>query len=391
MHVYPFKIIHIQVEAYPAFIPSSDEYGRYFVFWWNDIPVGDLYVNKGEKYDQKVFNQQIQERTAGAFSKYDSAELKKYKDQQYKIPATADISVIICTRNRTADLKNCLDHLKNQKCKPSEIIVVDNAPTDNSTEQLVKDYPDVTYCKEPRPGLDIARNTGAKMAASSVVAYTDDDVQPHPMWLFYVNESFNDPKIMAMTGLVIAAELETESQQIFEKHWSFNRGYTDKYYGAEFFNGHLRSGPPVWDIGAGANMAFRKSIFSEAGYFDERLDVGAAGCNGDSEMWFRILAMGGTIHYNPRAVTFHKHRKEISQLKRQIFYYMRGFAAAAMIQQQHDKRVSYSKHLFSNLPKFYLRKTIRHFPSYPFRYRTIFKEMGGLLSGILYYRKHRGK
>jgi hypothetical protein len=40
---------------------------------------------------------------------------------------------------------------------------------------------------------------------------------------------------------------------------------------------------------AGANMAFRNAIES-VNYFDDRLDVGAAGCSGDSEIWFRILA-----------------------------------------------------------------------------------------------------
>lgn len=389
MPVYPYKIVHIQLNHQEIFIPPSDRCGYYFVFWRNEIPVGDWYVSKGELYNEEMFKKKIEEGTKARLDEYQSARLNKYQHSLENLPGSVDISVVICTRNRTADLAVCLDHLQQQKCKPAEIIVVDNAPGDNSTEQLVQNYNGVTYCREPRPGLDIARNTGARIASSPVIAYTDDDVEAHPLWLFHVNESFKDPQVSAMTGLVIAAELETESQQIFEKYWSFNRGYTDRYYTPEFFNKHLRTGPPVWEIGAGANMAFRKKIFEEAGYFDERLDVGAAGCNGDSEMWFRILAHGGTIHYNPRAVTFHKHRKELKQLKKQLFYYMRGFAAAALIQQQHDKRVNYKKHLYGNLPKYYLKKLLRHFPTYPFRYQTLFREMGGLLSGILYYRKHK--
>jgi GT2 family glycosyltransferase len=81
-------------------------------------------------------------------------------------------------------------------------------------------------------------------------------------------------------------------------------------------------------------MAFRKTVFEKAGLFDERLDAGAAGCNGDSEMWFRILACGGQIVYDPLPVVYHRHRTDMKQFKRQIFNYMRGFTAAALIQHK---------------------------------------------------------
>lgn len=387
---YPFKIIHLDIENLQYIFPSV-EYGYYFVLWKGNIPLGDWYVDKGVVYNQDFFSNKIIEFTKQALEQYNASKLIKYKEPGFLIEKRADVSVVICTRNRSEDLRICLEHLKNQECLPLEIIVIDNAPSDDATEQLVKNYPEVKYHKEPRPGLDIARNTGARMAKSPIVAYMDDDVKPHPQWIFHVKESFDDPAVMAMTGLVIAAELETESQQIFEKHWSFNRGYHDKYYNKQFFSAHLLNGPPVWEIGAGANMAFRKCIFDQVGYFDERLDVGAAGCNGDSEMWFRILSKNGTIHYNPRAVSFHHHRKEIKQLKKQIFYYMRGFAAAALIQQREDTSVNYSRHLFNKLPKFYVKKAIKHFPFYRSRYTTLFKEIGGLASGILYYVQHKNQ
>lgn len=374
MSAYPYEIIHVQLEngIFPD-IPVSDVHGRYIVFWKKNQAVGDCYLEKGIKLNREHLNQVVIPDTI---------------DEPAHFTAV-DVSIVICTRNRSNDLKKCLESLRHQLCKPAEIVVVDNAPTDDSTLHVAKQFPDVKYVREPRPGLDIARNTGAKNASAAIIAYTDDDVELHPMWLYYVHKSFDNIDIKAMTGLVIAAELATESQQIFEKHWSFNRGYINKYYDSKFYSEHLNGGPPVWEIGAGANMAFRKNIFEELGYFDERLDVGAAGCNGDSEMWFRILANGGTIHYNPRAIAFHTHRREIKQLKRQIYNYMRGFAAAALIQQQYDPRANYKRHLFRNLPDFYLRKIVQQFPFYRFRYRTIFQEMTGLFSGVLYYIKHR--
>ncbi len=129
-------------------------------------------------------------------------------------------------------------------------------------------------------------------------------------------------------------------------------------------------------------------MFEKTGYFDERLDVGAAGCNGDSEMWYRILLNGFEIMYNPRAVVFHEHRREMKGLKKQIFNYMRGFTAAALIQQSQQRNAGYRKHLFLKLPKYYLRMIIKGFPYYTSRYSTIWNEMSGIISGLLYYNKH---
>ncbi len=117
---------------------------------------------------------------------------------------------------------------ESKKTQPYEIIVVDNAPDNDSTANVANQYPFVKYVREPRAGLDIARNTGAIEAKGEIVAYTDDDVELHPRWVFEIGQSFSNPLVQAMTGLVIAAELETESQQVFEKYWSFNRGYIEK-------------------------------------------------------------------------------------------------------------------------------------------------------------------
>jgi cellulose synthase/poly-beta-1,6-N-acetylglucosamine synthase-like glycosyltransferase len=193
-----------------------------------------------------------------------------------------------------------------------------------------------------------------------------------------------------MTGLVIATELETEAQQIFEKHWSFNRGYLDIYYDQAYMSRVLASGPPVWEIGAGANNAFRKQVFDKVGLFDVRLGAGASGCSEDSEMWFRILVAGDTIHYNPRAVVHHTHRKQLAELKRQIYAYMRGFAAAALIQQDYHPQAGYSSRL-RYLPKYYASLVKAGFPSFSFRNRTLWVELKGVASGIAFYYKHRNR
>ena len=301
------------------------------------------------------------------------------------VPTQLPVSIIICTRNRAEQLAVCLRQLRTLRSRPAEIVVVDNAPTDSSTEKVVRNFPEAVYVREPRAGLDIARNTGIVAAQNEIILFIDDDVMVNDMLVYWVWQAFEEPAVAAMTGLVIAHSLQTEAQVIFEKDWSFNRGYVDTYYTPDYLN---QTGPPVWKIGAGANMAFRKSIFEQAGYFDELLDAGAAGCSGDSEMWHRILANGGTIHYNPRAVAHHAHREQLQDLKDQIFYYMRGHVVAALIQHRHRPQDGYDRYL-KRLYNYYSDLLGKHFPLFKYCHPTMWAEIKGAAAGVAYYYRHR--
>jgi glycosyltransferase involved in cell wall biosynthesis len=416
MNFYPYNIEHILLENEQDFdLNWSNSSGQYLVLWWRCIPIGELYIPAGERPEDTTIRRRILRAIDPALDMYmsgkaieainfrkafvnrDHDEFSKGMHEIFSdfipvmVPPSADVSVVICTRNRSKYLRKCLESFGAQKCMPVEIIVVDNAPEDDSTFKVASEFKNVRYYKEPRPGLDVARNAGARIAIGSIVAYTDDDVELHPWWIYQVNETFIRTNAAAMTGLVIASELNTESQLIFERFWSFNRGYTDKQFDQEYLGDHLSQGPPVWEIGAGANMAFRRNVFDRIGYFDERLDVGAAGCNGDSEMWFRVLLDGGTINYNPRAVVYHEHRRDINSLRRQLFSYMRGFTAAALIQQKQNSKAGYTKHLFFTLPYHYLKLIAKGFPHYRSRYTTVFDELKGVLSGLRYYKDHRNQ
>ena len=399
----PYQCIHLNLAIASAWqVPQYDVQGRYIVLWWNQTPIGHLFLKPGEELSHAIVEQKIIHAASWALQHYsknstDTAKTPSDVERifaqafstQPDLPDTCDVSVVICTKDRAPSLQKCLESLMNLQCKPAEIIVVDNASADDCTRKTVNAFSGVRYLREDRLGLDIARNTGARAATQSIILYTDDDTAIYPLWVYHAYRTFEDQTVAAMTGLVLAAELRTEGQWIFERFWPFNRGFIDKRYDYDFFTSSLPKGPPVWTIGAGANMAFRKSIFDVVGYFDERLDVGAAGCNGDSEMWYRILAAGYSVHYNPRAVVSHFHRTAISDLKHQIFYYMRGFTAAILFQYKQFKHPGNLKHLFREIPKYYCWVLLRGFPLYKGRYKTIFVEMKGLFSGLLFYLQNK--
>ena len=404
-----YIIHHLDLSTELEPVQDAGDRGHYCVFWYRSIPLGETYLFLRDPVTPSQFWDECIKAILPALKAYASAKGLATEGDFYLAPEgrsirrvcerilsdlepqqvlECDVSVVICTRNRAPYLRNCLQYLQNQFCEPKEIIVVDNAPLNDETRLVAQAFK-VRYIREDRPGLDVARNTGARAAKGSIVAYTDDDTQPDRYWIYRLCETFRDPAIAAMTGLVIAASLNTEAEVIFEKFWPFNRGYLEKTFGDTFFRASLDNGPPVWEIGAGANMAFRKAIFRDVGYFDERLDVGAAGCSGDSELWYRILACGSAIRYNPMAVVCHHHRKSISGLRRQLYAYMRGFTVAILIQYQRFGHRGNLLHLFRVLPPYYLSLLKKGFPGYSFQYKTLFSELRGILSGVIYYLRHR--
>jgi GT2 family glycosyltransferase len=195
---------------------------------------------------------------------------------------------------------------------------------------------------------------------------------------------------MAITGLVLAAELETEAQSIFEKYWGFNRGYRTLTFDTEYFEQLKPWGVPAWCIGAGANMAFRRRVFELVGNFDERLDVGAAGCSGDSEFWYRVMAEGWTCQYEPTAVVYHYHRRDLDGLKQQMYYYMRGHVAALLIQFEKYRHWGNLRRLLLSLPKWYAKLFLRGLvKGFNHRYNTFWQEVSGCWSGVSFYLRNR--
>jgi GT2 family glycosyltransferase len=235
---------------------------------------------------------------------------------------TPTVTVAVCTRAREAELARCLDALTRLRYPALELLVVDNAPRNAATRELVTTrYPQVRYVCEPRPGLSWARNRAIAEAQGEILAYTDDDVVVDAGWVAALAEVFaENPEVMAVTGLVVPYELETQAQLWFEEHGGFGRGFERRWYhiapGADRKTaGHHGAGK----FGTGANMAFRRSLFQRIGVFDPALGAGTPTTGGeDLEMFFRVLHEGYPLVYEPAALVRHRHRRDYASLRSQI-------------------------------------------------------------------------
>ena len=267
------------------------------------------------------------------------------------------VSVVICTRERPAALSRCLASMRRLRAQPLEILVIDNAPTTDATRLAVAEFPEVRYKLQPRRGLSHARNTGIAASRGEIIAFTDDDVEVTESWLDELIRPFADGDVMCVTGLVIPAEMQTPQQAMFEEWLPFHRGYLPLRFGIEWLRS-FRKAPPVWDIGAGANMAIRRSAFEAVGPFDTRLGAGASGCSEDSELWYRLLAGGHIIEYSPSSMVLHYHRADEQSLAQQMKFYSRGHASALIIQFLRYGHRGNLRRLFAVLPSYLLRKLL---------------------------------
>jgi len=247
---------------------------------------------------------------------------------------SVDISVVICTRDRPAVLRTCLERLRRLDYPNLEVVVVDNAPTSDDTHQcftaVVGDDERFRYVCEPGPGLSRARNRGLAEATRRHVAFTDDDVQVDPWWLDGIAAGFaGDAGVGCVTGLVPPAELEHPTQHYFDRRYSWARAMDRHEY--DLTSGRALS--PLYPysagiFGTGANFAVDRAFFLGLGGFDEALGAGSPARGGeDLDAFVRVLLAGRTLVYEPSAIVWHVHRADDAALRRQLFAYGLGLTA----------------------------------------------------------------
>jgi len=216
----------------------------------------------------------------------------------------SEIAAIICTHNRAEYLGAAIDSLLTQNFHDFQIIIVDNASTDN-TKEIVKTRlpnPKLKYIYEPVLGLSVARNTGAQATSTPILAYLDDDAEASPQWLQVLVSAYqNNPKLAIAGGQVtlIWPEGITPPNWISQE-LSGCLGYYDLGENPLYINN-----PGLTP--RGLNYSIRRTFLEQVGGFDISLGRIGKKLLSNEELYMTELALeqGWQVAYLPEAKVAH--------------------------------------------------------------------------------------
>lgn len=241
------------------------------------------------------------------------------------------ISVLITTRNRAEILRQCLKSLVRQSRKPDEIVVVDNATSDN-TKEIIKSFHSlkIKYFFEKNIGIAFGRNKGLKEAKGDIFAFIDDDCLATKNWLKEIEKTFkSDKNIVGIVGRnenIFPKNSYAAAEQCWFLYWYL------KQISSRNKEEILKDGEII-DF---KNSAFRSSFFGKI-KFNTDLMTGKFS-EEDTEIrvrLFRKLKLKEQIIYQPKAMVYHRNKPTFLELFPRRFY--KGIAFAEL--RERRKRV----------------------------------------------------
>lgn len=221
------------------------------------------------------------------------------------------VSILICTRNRAAYLRDTLRSLSVVRVPEEDtvdLLVVDNGSTDATAAVVEAEAPaplSPTYVYEGEAGLSNARNAGVAAATGEILLFTDDDVRVPPDWVDRMCAPFREEAAEAVAGGVRLAP-------------SLRRAWmTPVHTGALADTSHLASASRPRLVGA--NMAVHRSVFEEIPGFDPDLGAGphTHGFHEETLFSLQLTQAGGRIVQAYDAVV--EHHPDPSRLTHEAF------------------------------------------------------------------------
>lgn len=200
------------------------------------------------------------------------------------------VSVIVPVYNGENVIRDCIESIlkSNYPRQDFELIIVNNASTDE-TGSLLEQYRDkVLILYESKRGPSAARNTGIKNSRGEYIVLTDADCTVDPNWLTNIVAPLQDREV----GIVGGRNLAKNPHNKIEL---FGETIHDHFCAINVYK------PPY---AITMNWASHSSVLKQFNLFDENL----LRCE-DVDLSFRIFQAGYKLVYQPQAIVFHNNEK----------------------------------------------------------------------------------
>ena len=251
--------------------------------------------------------------------------------------ASPSVTVIVPVQNGEQTIQPLLESLQRLDYDRNkvEVIIVDGNSTDK-TQEIVKKYP-VKLIVTEKKGLNLARNIGIKCSNGEIVAFTDSDCMVPSNWITKIVENFKDPQVSCVGGSAKALDNDFISQYADNSIVRLMPFFTKRE--------ELEKVKPFFRHPAGCNMAFRRKVAEEVGYFDENIQYGFD----EVEFADRVCRAGYKMILDPDVLVWHKHRSTFREFLNQNFQYGKG---SGLVLKRKRLKDSVSKWSFLSLMGF---------------------------------------
>lgn len=227
------------------------------------------------------------------------------------------VSIVICTRNRAPALDPMVAALGALRSEhPYEILLVDNASTDDTPERLdqaAARLPQVRTLRVDRIGLGAARDAAWRAAEGQIVLFTDDDCYVAPDLIDATVAVFErHPEIGFAGGRILLHDPSDYPVTIDERDVAVDIAPS-------------RFTPP--GVLQGANMAFRRSTLEAVGGFDTAFGAGTPFPCEDIDTVAACVWAGIGGRFDPTMVVRHHHGRKAKDYPALMQSYDRGRGA----------------------------------------------------------------
>jgi glycosyltransferase involved in cell wall biosynthesis len=235
------------------------------------------------------------------------------------------ITTIVCAYNEAAFVGPCLHSLFSQTRVPDEVVVVNNASTDD-TLRVAARVPGVRVVDEPCKGLVRARETGRLAASGDLIAYLDADCRAPLTWLERVERRFErEPELIAISG----------PYRFYDWDW-MGRTIVRTYdlLAAPFLQLVVYRVLGLGTLFYGGNFAVRREALAAIGGFDTTIEF-----HGEDTNVGRRLARVGVVAMAAECWMYTSARRYRAMGKRQVFgLYVRNFWSEIVHHRPRDRR-----------------------------------------------------
>lgn len=213
------------------------------------------------------------------------------------------ISVVIVNYNGAQWLERCLSSLLTQTLNTFEIILVDNASTDDSCARVEKNFPQVILVRSKmNVGFAAGNNLGIRAARGNLIATLNTDTRVEPDYLEKLVTPMQDPTIGACAPLMLEMEhpdiIDAAGLRVdaFGFAWNMDAGSPAPPEDATL------AARPVYGACAGAAL-YRRAMLNAVGSFDDTY----FGFYEDADLAWRAHNAGWKTAFVPAARVYHQH------------------------------------------------------------------------------------